>query len=119
MSRLTGATSPESSWSHARTHGPLAFRRYEAFCSETWTRRFEHPLLWPTVLSAEPFTFVEQARACASVGLPQGTWRHIDLNNEAATLRVDAMSNTYRTFVLVWLPRREVFKRRRVLASAA
>jgi hypothetical protein len=36
-----------------------------------------------------------------------------------ATLNVEAMSNTYRTFVLVWLPQRERFKRRRVIASAA
>lgn len=98
---------------------PLAFRRYEAICSRAWTRRFEHPMLWPAVLTTEPFAFVEQARVCAGVGSPLGTWRHIDLNNESATLRVEAMSNTYRTFVLVWLPRRETFKRRRVLVSAA
>lgn len=102
-----------------QSNDPLTFRRYEAVCSEKWARRFEHPLLWPTVLSAEPFTFVEQARACAGFGLPHGVWRHIDLNNEAATLEVDAMSNSYRTFVLVWLPQRETFKRRRVLASTA
>jgi hypothetical protein len=98
---------------------PLAFRRYEAMCSPSWTSRFEHPTQWPAVLNTQPFAFVEQARACVGLGSPIGTWGHIDLNNEATTLRVDAMSNSYRTFVLVWLPRRETFKRRRVLAHAA
>ena len=81
--------------------------------------RFEDPLLWPTVLRTEPYTFVEQARVCAGLGPHHGTWRHIDRNNEAAVLGVDAMSNSYTTFVLIWLPRREVLKRRRTLALAA
>lgn len=98
---------------------PLAFQRREAMCSATWRDRFEDPAVWPAILRAEPFTFVEQARACAAIGPPGGEWTHIDRNNEAATLKVEAMSNSYRTFVLVWLPGRALFKRRRVIASAA
>jgi hypothetical protein len=71
------------------------------------------------VLRADPFAFVEQAHACAGFGPPEGEWRYLDLNNEMATLNVEAISNTYRTFVLVWLPQRDRFKRRRVIASAA
>jgi hypothetical protein len=98
---------------------PLAFRRREAVCSALWRERFEHPALWPRVLRTDPFGFVEQARACGGFGIPTGEWRYPDLNNEMATLSVDAMSNSYRTFVLVWLPRREFFKRRRAIAGAA
>ncbi len=96
---------------------PLTFRRYEAMCSPQWTEQFEHPMLWPTRLTTEPFAFVEQARACAGLGSPRGTWQYINLNNQASALNVEAMSNSYRTFVLIWIPRREVFKRRRVLAA--
>lgn len=98
---------------------PLAFRRREAICSDSWRERFDDPAIWPRVLSSEPFGFVEQARACGGLGIPSGEWAYPDRNNEITTLKVEAMSNSYRTFVLVWLPRREVFKRRRVIASAA
>jgi len=98
---------------------PLAFVRKEAICSDSWHTRFEDPAAWPRVLRADPFAFVEQARACAGFGPPTGEWRYLDRNNEMTTLKVEAMSNTYRTFVLVWLPQRERFKRRRVIARAA
>jgi len=98
---------------------PLAYRRREAVCSTGWRAHFEDPATWPTVLRSNPFGFVEQARACAGWGSPAGDWTYPNRNNEITALRVDALSNSYRTFVLVWLPRREVFKRRRVIASAA
>ncbi len=100
-------------------HEPLAFQRREAMCSAAWRDRFDDPARWPAVLRAKPYTFVEQARACAAIGPPNGEWTYIDRNNEATTLKVEAMSNSYRTFVLVWLPQRELFKRRRVIAAAA
>lgn len=99
------------------SRNPTAFRRYEAMCSPSWTKRFEHPAMWPTTLRTEPFTFVEQARACGGLGATNGTWRHINLNNQAALLNVEAMSNSYRTFVLIWPPKRDTFKRRRVLVA--
>lgn len=98
---------------------PLAFQRREAMCSASWRERFDDPAGWPAILRAEPYTFVEQARACDAFGPPTGEWAYINRNNEPTTLKVDAMSNSYRTFVLVWQPRREHFKRRRVVASAA
>jgi hypothetical protein len=98
---------------------PLAFRRREAMCSKAWRERFEDPTIWPRVLRTDPFSFVEQARACIALGPPKGEWKYPDRNNEVTTLKVEAMSNSYRTFVLVWLPRRELFKRRRVIADAA
>jgi len=98
---------------------PLAFQRREAMCSAAWRDRFEDPTAWPAVLQSDPFRFVEQARACAAIGRPDGEWTYIDRNNEPMTLKVEAMTNSYNTFVLVWLPRRELFKRRRIIASAA
>jgi hypothetical protein len=62
--------------------------------------------VWLAVLQSDPFSFVEQARACAAIGRPSGEWNYIDRNNEPTTLRVEAMTNSYNTFVLVWLPRR-------------
>lgn len=88
-------------------------------CSAAWRDRFEDPTVWPAVLRAEPFTFVEQARACAAIGRPTGGWTYIDRDNEPTSLKVEAMSNSYNTFVLVWQPQRERFKRRRVIASPA
>lgn len=98
---------------------PLGFARKEAICSDSWRTRFEDPNVWPRVLRADPFAFVDQARACAGFGPLTGEWRYVDRNNEMKTLKVEAMSNTYRTFVLVWLPQRERFKRRRILVNAA
>ena len=98
---------------------PLGFARKEAICSDAWRIRFEDPAAWPRVLRADPFGFVDQARACVGLGQPAGEWRYLDRNNEVTTLKVEAMSNTYRTFVLLWLPQRERFKRRRVIADAA
>ena len=98
---------------------PLTYRRREAMCSATWLARFEDPATWPTVLREDPFGFVEQARACTALGSPCGIWRHPDRDNEITTFHIEAMSNSYRTFVLIWLPRRERLKRRRVLAPAA
>jgi hypothetical protein len=98
---------------------PLGFARKEAICSDAWRTRFEDPAVWPRVLRATPFAFVDQARACAGLGSPAGEWQYLDRNNETTALQVEAMSNSYRTFVLIWLPQRERFKRRRVIAKAA
>lgn len=98
---------------------PLAFQRREAMCSASWRARFEDPVAWPPVLRFDPFSFVDQARAWTSIGPSQGNWTHIDRNNEPTTLRVETMSNSYNTFVLLWVPRRDRLRRRRVIANAA
>lgn len=98
---------------------PLAFARNEAVASRAWRHRFDDPAQWPYVLREQPFGFVQQARACRALASPKGEWTYPDRDNESCTLRVEAMSNTYRTFVLIWLPRRELLKRRRVIAQAA
>jgi hypothetical protein len=100
-------------------HEPLGFARKEAICSDAWRTRFEDPAVWSRVLRATPFAFVDQARACGGLGSPAGEWRYLDRNNETTALKVEAMNNSYRTFVLIWLPQRERFKHRRVIAKAA
>lgn len=98
---------------------PLAFQRRETMCSASWRARFEDPTVWPPVLLRDSFSFVEQARACNVIGPPHGEWTHPDRNGEPIALRVEAMSNSYRTFVLLWIPRRERLRRRRVIAAVA
>ncbi|MFN8111650.1 MAG: ImmA/IrrE family metallo-endopeptidase [Solirubrobacterales bacterium] len=97
----------------AHSREPLAFRRFEAICSRSWLERFEHPGTWPRVMTTSPFTFVAHTRPGEA---PRG-WHHVDRNFEAVTLSVDAMSNFYKRFALIWVPKRELFKRRRVLAT--
>jgi len=96
---------------------PLAFQRNEAICSQAWLDQFEDPATWPPILRAQPFSFVEQARACTGFGPPDGNWAYLDLNNESVNLKVEAMSNSYKTFVLAWQPRREILKRRRTIVT--
>ncbi|MBW3537182.1 MAG: ImmA/IrrE family metallo-endopeptidase [Actinobacteria bacterium] len=100
---------------------PLAFRRCEALCSGAWREQFEDPRAWPTVLARAPFGFVDQAQAAEIVKTPAGDLAWRDRNQEELTLRVEAFHNTYRTFVLIWKPQRETFKRRRgvILPQAA
>lgn len=101
----------------ATNREPLAFRRREAICSNAWRERFEDPARWPKHLHAEPYGFVEQACRCNALGPPEGEWTWPDRNLEPVKFRVEAFSNSYRTFVLIWVPARELFKRRRVLAA--
>lgn len=92
---------------------PLAFRRREAVCSGAWRERFEDPQAWPAVLECAPFAFVEQAQAARGFGPPSGEIAWPNRNQEFVSLKVEAFHNTYRSFVLIWKPRREIFKRRR------
>jgi hypothetical protein len=96
---------------------PLTFRRREVMCSKAWRERFEDPAFWPKDLHADPYGFVEQARRCHAFGPPDGEWTWPDRNLQPVKLRIAAFSNSYRTFVLIWVPARHAFKHRRVLAA--
>jgi hypothetical protein len=98
---------------------PLAFRRGEAICSKTWRERFKDPAAWPAVLRSDSFSFLEQTHTVTREAQGRREWTVMDRNKIPTTLEVDTMSNFYRNFVLVWAPRREVFKRRRSFATAA
>lgn len=86
---------------------PLTFQRYEEIASERWRSRFgQH--CFPARLSAKEYPFV------APLGPPRppnvdSEWNLIDLAGSASSLRVQSFNNSYRTFVLLWLPTKEGF----------
>jgi hypothetical protein len=106
--------------SSPQTRSPLAYRRYEALQSEGWTRQFGPAIAWPTVLQAEPYAFIRVAPAArTSPSPPRTTFAMPDLRHALQTVNVQLFSNSYRTFALLWLPRRERLKKQRVLVSPA
>lgn len=98
---------------------PVVYRRHEAIHSRAWSERFEEPRSWPFRLQIPPYNFLALAdRALYTddgdpLDLP---WQ--DLNGSPTEIRAEAFCNQYRTFVLLWKPRREFFKRRRILVAA-
>jgi Zn-dependent peptidase ImmA (M78 family) len=98
---------------------PVAYRRREAVSSVAWTERYDHPAGWPKVLGSQPYTFVDDIRCLAGFGLVKPTMNYPDLNNEPTQLRVELFSNTYKVFVLLWVPPwRQVLKRKRVIVPS-
>jgi len=96
---------------------PLAYRRHEVVCSESWAKEFG--ATWPGVLRAKPFDFVnsaEEARTSAT-GAVRTYWAFPNLRNESVELHVDVYCNQYRIFVLIWKPRREALRRRTLLVA--
>jgi hypothetical protein len=96
---------------------PLAYKRREAVCSQSWTERYDSPTHWPQILYATPYSFINDV---AHVDIPfrsTAPMTYADLNGQPAELSVELWSNSYRVFVLIWLPRREMFKRKRILVS--
>jgi len=97
---------------------PLVYKRYEALQSEAWTRQFGPATSWPGVLRADPYSFVQSAPgARTSFSPPRTTFVMPDLNHTQQTANVELFWNSYRTFTLLWLPRREALKKRRVLIA--
>jgi IrrE N-terminal-like domain len=99
-----------------KTTTPLAYRRYEALQSAAWTQQFGAVSAWPALVCAEPYTFIKIApTARAALSPPRTTFALPDLAHIQQTANVEIFSNSYRTFVLLWLPRRERLKRQRSL----
>jgi hypothetical protein len=69
-----------------------------------------------TVLYAQPYSFVEDIGLAAWT--PRPTMTYPNLNNEPTELQVELFSNSYSVFVLMWVPRRERFKRKRIIVPA-
>jgi Zn-dependent peptidase ImmA (M78 family) len=95
-----------------------AYRRKEAVNSRSWVRRHEPVCGWPTVLRAVPYSFVDGIKTLGDQPL-RSSLTYADLKNEQSTLQVEMWSNTYNVFVLLWLPRRERLRRRRVVAAGS
>jgi Zn-dependent peptidase ImmA (M78 family) len=101
------------------SRAPLIYRRKEALQSRSWTKRFGPVVAWPLHLRAEPYSFINSApHALTSATPPRTTFSLPDLSHAQQAVEVEIFSNTYRLFVLLWLPRRELLKRRRVLSLA-
>lgn len=97
---------------------PLSFRRKEAPQSPGWTTRFGSASNWPATLSSPPYDFLPLAeRAPFSLQPPRATltW---PAGKGDTKIRAEVMSNSYRLFVLLWVPQRELIKRKRVLRVA-
>jgi hypothetical protein len=96
---------------------PIGYRRQEAVNSESWTELYGPVAAWPTTLST-PFSFVDRVAGLETNQIRRCSFTCPDLNNEMTALNVELFSNFYRVFVLLWPPRRERFKRRRILVSS-
>jgi hypothetical protein len=97
---------------------PLAYHRREAVHSVAWAQHFSPPRCWPSVLEAAKFPFLaaaDQTPTGAASPRLEVTWPTLD--GEPTRLVVESFSNSYRLLVLLWRPRREVLKRRRVLVA--
>lgn len=86
---------------------PLTYRRNELVESESWMQRYG-PNRFPARLDSSKHGFL------APLGLPGTTdmslsWGLHDRNAEMTTVNVQSLSNTYRLFVLLWLPTKESF----------
>jgi hypothetical protein len=65
-----------------------------------------------------PYSFVDGIKTLGDQPL-RSSLTYADLKNEQSTLQVEMWSNTYNVFVLLWLPRRERLRRRRVVAAGS
>jgi hypothetical protein len=96
---------------------PVGYRRQEALNSEPWKELYGSVSGWPDVLSP-PFTFVNLIEGLTTAGTRKCSLTYPDLNNEMTQLQIELLNTTYRVLVLIWPPRRERFKRRRVLVPS-
>ena len=98
---------------------PLTYRRREAVHSPAWAEQFAPPSVWPTSLRAETYEFLGEVRRAQWLSPVAGVWIHANLAGEQVKLNYELFSNSYRTFVLIWMPQRERLKRRRRLVVPA
>lgn len=86
---------------------PLAYGRYEIVESASWTRRYG-PNRFPKRLTSTTHPFISQLNA-PQLDHIDAYWGIDDRDCEMTTVRVQSFCNSYRTFVLFWLPVRESF----------
>ena len=94
---------------------PLAHRRREALHSRAWSKRYGPSGAWPRVLASPPYNFVEGIRRVDGLVPPRCNLSHPDLDDEINELSVELFSNSYRVFALIWAPKRERLKRKRLV----
>lgn len=99
---------------------PLAYRREEVVCSPSWEKRFGTAYTWPHVLSAIPYSFVEHApKAQQDRTVASAHFKLPDLRHDQVALNVEIYSNSYKLFVLLWIPRTERLRRKRIIVPGA
>lgn len=98
---------------------PLAYRRHEVVSSSSWEERFGSLRSWPLVLRPMPYSFIALCPgATATRSVVSNTFRFPDLRNDQVNLNVEVYSNSYKLFVLLWVPRKEHLRHRRVIVAA-
>lgn len=101
-----------------RSRAPLAYQRREAVASPAWEERFGPMIGWPHILQTMPYSFVSRCpEAATKRSVIRDTFRFPDMRSEQVDLNVELYSNSYRLFVLLWVPRKERFRHRRLLAA--
>jgi hypothetical protein len=94
---------------------PIAYRRREVAQSAEWTRRFG--CSWPHVLDTATFPFIATI-ADPDIGRDEVlTWP--DLDSEPVPLNAEAIWTRFGIALLLWVPRREILRRKRRLVVAA
>ena len=100
------------------SRSPLAYRRREVVASPAWEERFGLVTAWPRFLLPVPYSFISwRPEAAVTRSLVRDTFRYPDLRSDQVDLNAELYSNTYSLFVLLWMPRRERFRHRRLLAA--
>jgi hypothetical protein len=95
---------------------PLMYQRHEVVSSTAWDQRFGSLRCWPTYLQPVPYSFISLGpEVAATRSVRGGTFRHPDLRNEQVDLKVEAYSNSYKLFALLWVPRKERLRHRRLI----
>lgn len=101
-----------------RSREPLAYQRREVICSAAWQERFGSPCSWPPVLRPVPYSFITRCpEAARTRSVLRDTLRLADLSNEQTDLNVELFFNSYKMFALLWVPRTERFRHRRLLVA--
>ena len=100
------------------SRNPLAYKRGEIVASSAWEERFGPVTGWPQMLRPVPYTFINRCPDAVTMrSVVRDTFRFPDLSSEQVDLNVELYTNSYKLFSLLWVPHRERFKHRRLLAA--
>lgn len=97
---------------------PLGYRRQEVVRSRAWQQRFGDAC-WPRVLYRQPYAFIATASRARAMGVPvRSQFTLPDLNNQPVQLYAEVFCNYYRLLTLIWVPRRETLRQRRIIVPS-